>query len=414
MTERLRDRPRAGRAPTARAHEDYLAGATRSAARAPIQRRRHAGPGEVPARAGRARPGRGPGVNPLGDEAVALPPTRAARHRDPADVAPTEPTCRRDERSDRRVAAVDCGTNSIRLLIADLEPDGRTDRRAPRDADRAARPGRRPHRRALAGGARAHLRRPARVRGADARRTASGRVRMVATRATRDARNRDEFFARPRANWAVVLGVEPEVITGDEEARLSFAGATGELASRRLAPFLVVDIGGGSTEFVLGDGDGVRAAVLGRHRLRAAHRALPAARPADARTRSPRHATSPASGWPRHSAGAGGRAHTWVGVAGTMTTLAAVALDLPEYDSEQVHLSRISRDRNSRRVRPPDRHDPRPARRPRPDAPRPGRRDRRRRHHHRGPGRRAGAPAGIAELIVSEHDILDGIALLIA
>ena len=73
-------------------------------------------------------------------------------------------------------------------------------------------------------------------------------IRFVATSASRDAENRDEFVAGVQA----LLGVDPEVVAGDEEARLSFAGATRELRAGDEAPFLVVDLGGGSTEFVLG------------------------------------------------------------------------------------------------------------------------------------------------------------------
>ncbi len=82
------------------------------------------------------------------------------------------------------------------------------------------------------------------------------RVRFVATSATRDARNRQVFVDGIRE----LLGVEPEVITGDEEAALSFAGASSVLPSRGADPVLVVDLGGGSTEFVLGNADGVIAA----------------------------------------------------------------------------------------------------------------------------------------------------------
>ncbi len=102
---------------------------------------------------------------------------------------------------------------------------------------------------------------------------------MVATSASRDASNAADFTSGVRQ----ILGIAPEVITGGEEARLSFAGATAELAAdggsgRRLQPpYLVVDIGGGSTEFVLGGNEAARdarpAGDLGGHRLRAADRA---------------------------------------------------------------------------------------------------------------------------------------------
>ena len=160
----------------------------------------------------------------------------------------------------RRVAAVDCGTNSIRLLIADVDPataatpatltdiDRRmeivrlgqgvdtTGRLAPEALDRTLK---------ALGGYAALIR----DRGAEA-------VRMVATSATRDAANAGEFAGRVTE----VLGAGPEVLSGDEEARLSFLGATAELGSRVPSPYLVTDIGGGSTEFVLGAGGEVTSA----------------------------------------------------------------------------------------------------------------------------------------------------------
>ncbi len=114
-----------------------------------------------------------------------------------------------------------------------------------------------------------------------ARRTVST-VRMVATSATRDAGNRDVFFAMTAdVLGAVVDGSVAEVITGAEEAELSFRGAVNELDSAA-APFVIVDLGGGSTEVVLGT-DTVVGELLGRHRLRAADRALSALGSADGR-----------------------------------------------------------------------------------------------------------------------------------
>ena len=148
----------------------------------------------------------------------------------------------------RRVAAVDCGTNSLRLLVADVDPArgeltdvarrmeivrlgqevDRTGRLAPEALARTA----------------AVLRDYADVIAA----TSARSVRMVATSATRDASNTAEFTRQVKE----ILGVAPEVPTGSEEALLSFTGATAELATEKGAPFLVADIGGGSTEFVLG------------------------------------------------------------------------------------------------------------------------------------------------------------------
>src|SRR5947209_11627555 len=167
-----------------------------------------------------------------------------------------------------RVAAIDCGTNSIRLLVTDLDPQ----------TGAAAELTRRMEIVRLGQGvdATGRLTPEALQRtfaacddyAAEIRRLGAERVRFVATSATRDAANRDEFVAGVRARF----GVEPEVITGAEEAALSFSGATRAVATgsgvagsvvegRGVAesgdaggyptPYLVVDIGGGSTEFVL-------------------------------------------------------------------------------------------------------------------------------------------------------------------
>ncbi len=151
-----------------------------------------------------------------------------------------------------RVAAIDCGTNSIRLLIADADCDGRL-----RDVHREMRIVR------LGQGvdATGQFAPEALARTKTAlvdyaellRDFAVSKVRMVATSAARDAGNRDVFFAMTAdVLGAVVPGAVAEVITGTDEAALSFRGAVGELNSAS-APFVVVDLGGGSTEVVLGE-----------------------------------------------------------------------------------------------------------------------------------------------------------------
>jgi exopolyphosphatase / guanosine-5'-triphosphate,3'-diphosphate pyrophosphatase len=156
-----------------------------------------------------------------------------------------------------RVAAVDCGTNSIRLLVADLHPGNGTlddvDRRMEivrlgQDVDRTGR---------IAPEALARTLEATKRYAEVCRSTGAAAVRFVATSASRDAENRDEFVAGVRA----LLGVEPEVVPGDEEARLSFDGATRELRGSHAEPFLVVDLGGGSTELVLRSADGVQAGL---------------------------------------------------------------------------------------------------------------------------------------------------------
>jgi exopolyphosphatase/guanosine-5'-triphosphate,3'-diphosphate pyrophosphatase len=160
---------------------------------------------------------------------------------------------------------------------------------------------------------------------------------MAATSATRDAANRAEFVAGVRE----ILGVDPEVITGQQEAALSFAGATREI--RHLpTPHLVVDIGGGSTEFVLGDESGVLASCsvdIGCVRIteRHLHDDPPTAQQVSAAEADVTAAIERAATMvPLDAAG------TLIGVAGTVTTIAAIAEGLPEYDPERIHLSHVS------------------------------------------------------------------------
>ena len=147
-----------------------------------------------------------------------------------------------------RVAAIDCGTNSIRLLVADVDADAGTlvdlDRRMEvvrlgQGVDETGR---------LAPDALARTLDATRRYNDVCRELGVEAVRFVATSASRDAENRADFVDGVRA----ALGVEPEVIGGHEEAELSFRGATGVLGARHPGPFLVVDLGGGSTELVLG------------------------------------------------------------------------------------------------------------------------------------------------------------------
>jgi exopolyphosphatase/guanosine-5'-triphosphate,3'-diphosphate pyrophosphatase len=308
------------------------------------------------------------------------------------------------------VAAVDCGTNSIRLLIADVA-DGRltdvhremrivrlgqgVDATGEFAPDALART-----RSALAGYAesmRAHE---------------VAKVRMVATSAARDVANRDEFFRMTaEVLGAVVDGAVAEVITGTEEAELSFRGAVGEL-DPSTGPFVVVDLGGGSTEVVVGGQsvDASYSADIGCVRL--TERCLHSDPPTAEEVAAAREVIRTALGEALQRVPVDG-ARTWVGVAGTMTTLAALAHRMTIYDSEAIHLSRtgfgallevcdelIAMTRAQRAVLGPM-------------------------HEGRvdviGGGaiiveelaRELGERAGIDELVVSEHDILDGIALSI-
>ncbi|MGW0995527.1 Ppx/GppA phosphatase family protein [Streptomyces sp. NPDC002523] len=311
-----------------------------------------------------------------------------------------------------RVAGIDCGTNSIRLLVADVNPatgellelDRRmTIVRLGQDVDRTGR---------LAPEALERTFAACREYADVIRELGGASVRFVATSASRDAENRDEFVR----GVVGILGVEPEVITGEQEAEYSFTGATKELTGRAdlARPYLVVDIGGGSTEFVVGTGH-VRAArsvdvgcvrMTERHLVRDGKVSDPPTQEQIAAMRADIEAaldlaeeTVPLR-----------EARTLVGLAGSVTTVSAIAQELPEYDSERIHHSRVSRDRvreitewllrstHAERAAIPSMH--------------PGRVD------------VIGAGAlvllaimertGAEEVVVSEHDILDGIAWAVA
>lgn len=317
----------------------------------------------------------------------------------------------------KRVAAIDCGTNSLRLLIADVDPVSReltdierrmeivrlgqgvdaTGRLAPEALERTFRVLADYERLILATGATA--------------------VRMVATSATRDASNAAEFTAGVQDT----LGITPEVITGRAEARLSFAGATAELTApgpgpHPEPPYLVVDIGGGSTEFVLGKpaadpseaGDLAEISVdIGCVRLteRHLHADPPAPAEVAAATADIDRALDEVA-----TEIAVQDARSLVGLAGSVTTLTAIALDLPVYDASKTHHARIPADRvhevtaqllsQTRRERAAI------------GSLHPGRVD------VIGAGAlvldRVMQRFGFAELVTSEHDILDGIAWSIA
>jgi exopolyphosphatase/guanosine-5'-triphosphate,3'-diphosphate pyrophosphatase len=236
-----------------------------------------------------------------------------------------------------RVAAIDCGTNSIRLLIADVSQDGLQDVtrlmeivRLGQGVDRTGR---------FADDALARTFAALEGYAAAIRAAGAERVRMVATSATRDAANREVFVEGVRAR----LGVEPDVVSGDEEAQLSFTGATAELAgSQWPAPYLVCDIGGGSTEFVVGGPGGVqavRSVDIGCVRMteRHLHDDPPTPEQVDAATLDIDAGIAAAGA----SVGVAA-ARTLVGLAGSVTTVAALALELPAYDPERIHHARIS------------------------------------------------------------------------
>ncbi len=301
-----------------------------------------------------------------------------------------------------RVAAIDCGTNSIRLLVADVsrvtlldvvrrmeivrlgERVDSTGEFTPEAIDRT----------------RAVLAQYAR----ELRELGAYRVRMVATSASRDVHNRDRF----RSMVLDTLGAEPEVISGDEEARLSFLGATRDLGGVE-SPYLVLDVGGGSTEFVLGTSTVERAASVDIGCVRLTERHLhtdpPTAAELDAAVGDIRAGVALAAEIVPLA-----RAHTLVGLAGSVTTVAALALGLGSYDAQQIHHARISYDQvaevtamllrftRQERAALPVMH--------------PGRVD------VIGAGalvlRTVMQLTGIDSVLASEHDILDGIAYSLA
>jgi len=233
-----------------------------------------------------------------------------------------------------RVAAIDCGTNSLRLLIADIQGDSfrevvrlmevvrlgqGVDKTGEFHPDAIAR--------TLAGVDKF---------AAEIAKRGVEKIRFCATSATRDASNRELFIEGVFER----LGVRPEVISGEEEAGLSFAGATKDLSPSD-APFLVVDIGGGSTEFVIGTDrvEFAKSVNIGCVRMTERHFTGGEPEPGEiaAATLDIDEAiVQAAKVVPIKSA------KTLIAVAGTATTVAAAALELAEYDRYAIHLSRIS------------------------------------------------------------------------
>ncbi|MET0425671.1 MAG: Ppx/GppA phosphatase family protein [Actinoplanes sp.] len=234
-----------------------------------------------------------------------------------------------------RVAAIDCGTNSIRLLIADVV-DGRLIDVARRmeivrlgeGVDRTGR---------LSDAALARTRNALLRYAAEIAELGVNRVRMCATSASRDAQNAQEFRDMVRG----VLGVDPEVITGDEEARLSFTGAVAGLEAE--PPYLIFDIGGGSTEFVAGTESVEQAVSVNIGCVRMTERHLHSDPPAPAEIEAAERDITAAVD-EALAAVPGREARTLVGLAGTVTTVTALALGLPAYESNRIHHARVSRD----------------------------------------------------------------------
>ena len=269
-----------------------------------------------------------------------------------------------------RVGAVDCGTNSIRLLVADVSPgvDGApatlTDVvrrgevvRLGQGVDRTG---------ALHPEALARTLAVAREYAATCAEERVSAVRFVATSATRDASNAADFVTGVREAFAAYgLDVAPEVVSGDEEAELSFVGATSGLAGSGVeGPYLVVDLGGGSTELVRGSDAVSEEISLDIGSVRITERHLRSDPPTVEEVEAARWDIAEALDLAEIRVGMGGLG-ALVGLAGSITTVTARALALPSYDPARIHLARltpaatlqaaaeiVSADREARRAMP--------------------------------------------------------------
>ena len=314
-----------------------------------------------------------------------------------------------------RVGAVDCGTNSIRLLVADA--DGGlgslvtlTDVvrrmeivRLGYGVDKTG---------FIAPEAMARTLARAREYALQCSELGVERVRFVATSASRDASNAQEFVAAVREAFAG-FGVAPEVVTGHEEASLSFLGATGDLRAIGIpGPYLMVDIGGGSTEFVRGTDEVEQARSVDIGCVRLTERHLRSDPPTPAQIAAAVLDVEAAIDQAAEVVDFQGIS-ALVGLAGSVTTITAHALQLTAYDAEKIHLSQLPAGRiidactsllsmtRAERADLPFMHE--------------GRAD------VIGAGallwrcivERMAAEAGVVEVVTSEHDILDGIALSI-
>jgi exopolyphosphatase/guanosine-5'-triphosphate,3'-diphosphate pyrophosphatase len=239
------------------------------------------------------------------------------------------------------VAGIDCGTNSVRLLVAEIGPDGRLadlarEMRIVRLGQGVDRTGR------LAPEAIERTRLALVEYAGLISQHHAETIRMVATSATRDAENRADFTDMVVS----VLGISPEVIAGSAEAELSFRGAAGGIGPVT-APLLVADVGGGSTELVLGDPSDEQVKLQARSMdigcVRMTERHLRADPPTAAQVDAARRDIVAAIDQARADVPIE-LAATVVGVAGTVTTMAALLLKLDEYDAAAIHGSTMTAD----------------------------------------------------------------------
>jgi exopolyphosphatase/guanosine-5'-triphosphate,3'-diphosphate pyrophosphatase len=237
-----------------------------------------------------------------------------------------------------RVAAIDCGTNSIRLLIADITDGTLIDVirtmvivRLGEGVDKTGE---------FSQGALGRTFAALDSFEALIREHNPERIRFVATSASRDVSNRAEFVSGIKSR----LGIEPDVISGDEEAELSFIGATADLLNQvnpPEAPYLVIDIGGGSTEFVLGTSAPTESISTNIGCVRMTERNLTSDPPTTAQIAAATADVDAAIDQAFQVVPIA-QAKSLIGLAGSVTTVAALALGLSEYDSEKIHGSRIS------------------------------------------------------------------------
>ena len=297
-----------------------------------------------------------------------------------------------------RVAAIDCGTNSIRLLIADI--DGGNFREITRQME-VVRLGQGVDKTgAFHPDAIARTLAAVDLYAAEIAKRGVEKIRFCATSATRDATNRALFIDGVKER----LGIEPEVIAGEVEAALSFQGATKDF-DKSQGPFLVIDIGGGSTEFVFGTDSVEAARSMNIGCVRMSERHFTGDQPVPGQIASAIEDIDEAIRQASKSVPIT-EAKTVIMVAGTATTVAAAALDLPAYDRYAIHLSRISAERTHQISTELLRET----------------REQRAAHGYMHPGRvdvigagslvldRIMLATGASEFVASESDILDGMA----
>ncbi len=297
-----------------------------------------------------------------------------------------------------RVAAIDCGTNSIRLLIADIE--GNSFREVTRlmevvrlgqGVDKTG---------AFHPDAIARTLAAVDLYAAEIAKRGVEKIRFCATSATRDATNRALFIDGVKER----LGIEPEVIAGEVEAALSFQGATKDF-DKSQGPFLVIDIGGGSTEFVFGTDSVEAARSMNIGCVRMAERHFTGDQPDPGQIASAIEDIDEAIAQAAKTVSIT-KAKTVIMVAGTATTVAAAALDLSKYDRYAIHLARIPAARAHEISQQLLRET----------------REQRAAHGYMHPGRvdvigagslvldRIMKASGATEFVASESDILDGMA----